>query len=163
VVDRRFDPWLYLRLMGLHWSISKQHVEYKWSYPPRWCNGESDVDRRFDPWLYLRLMGLHWSYNKQHVEYKWNYPHRWCNGESVVYRRFDPRLYLRLMGLHWSYNKQHVEHILPWHLLGHVIMSVICFDLQFSRSTRQMTSFCIFIAYINTEVILFNIKFTRWD
>ena len=30
----------------------------------------------------------------------------------------------------------------------HAIRSVICFDLQFSRSTRQMTSFCIFIAYI---------------
>ena len=28
-------------------------------------------------------------------------------------------------------------YILPWHLLGHVIMSVICFDLQFSRSTRS--------------------------
>ena len=31
------------------------------------------------------------------------------------------------------------------------ICSVICFDLQFSRSTRPMTSFCIFIAYINTR------------
>jgi hypothetical protein len=41
-------------------------------------------------------------------------------------------------------------------------MSVICFDLQFSRSTRPMTSFCIFIAYINTEGILFNVKITRW-
>jgi hypothetical protein len=41
--------------------------------------------------------------------------------------------------------------ILPWHLLGHAIMSVICFDLQFSHSTRPMTSFCIFIAYINTD------------
>jgi hypothetical protein len=30
-------------------------------------------------------------------------------------------------------------------------MSVICFDLQFSRSARPMTSFCILIAYINTE------------
>jgi hypothetical protein len=42
-------------------------------------------------------------------------------------------------------------------------MSVICFDLQFSRSTRPMASFCIFIAYINTEGILFNVKITRWD
>ena len=50
--------------------------------------------------------------------------------------------------------------ILPWHLLGHAIMSVICFDLQFSR---PMTSFCIFIAYINTEGILFNVKITRCD
>ena len=40
--------------------------------------------------------------------------------------------------------------ILSWHLLGHTIKSVICFDLQFWRSTRPMTSFCIFIAYINT-------------
>jgi hypothetical protein len=32
-----------------------------------------------------------------------------------------------------------------WHLLGHAIKSVICFDLQFSHSTRPMTSFCIFI------------------
>ena len=53
--------------------------------------------------------------------------------------------------------------ILPWHLLGHAIMLVICFDLQFSRRTRPMTSFCIFIAYINTEGILFNVKITRWD
>jgi hypothetical protein len=61
--------------------------------------------------------------------------------------------------------KQHSLYfnILPWHLLGHAIMSVICFDLQFSRSTRTMTSFCIFIAYINTEGILFNVKITRWD
>jgi hypothetical protein len=43
--------------------------------------------------------------------------------------------------------------ILPWHLLGHAKMSVICFDLQFSRSTRPMTSFCIFIAYINTDYV----------
>ena len=54
-------------------------------------------------------------------------------------------------------------HILPWHLLGHAIMSVICFDLQFSHSTRPMTSFCIFIAYIKTEGIFFNVKITRWD
>ena len=56
-----------------------------------------------------------------------------------------------------------VNCILPWHLLGHAVMSVICFDLQFSRSTRPMTSFCIFIAYINTDGILFNVKITRWD
>jgi hypothetical protein len=55
------------------------------------------------------------------------------------------------------------EHILPWNLLGHAIMSIICFDLQFSRITRPMTSFCVFIAYINTEGILFNVKITRWD
>ena len=54
-------------------------------------------------------------------------------------------------------------YILPWHLLGHAIMSVISFDLQFSCRTRPMTSFCIFIAYINTEGILFNFKITRWD
>ena len=54
-------------------------------------------------------------------------------------------------------------YILPWHLLGHAIMPVICFDSQFSHSTRPMTSFCIFIAYINTEGILFNVKITRWD
>ena len=36
--------------------------------------------------------------------------------------------------------------------------TVACFDLQFWRSTRPMTSFFIFIAYINTEGILFNIK-----
>jgi len=54
-------------------------------------------------------------------------------------------------------------YILPWHLLGHAKMLVICFDLQFSRSTRPKTSFCIFIAYINTEGILFNVKITRWN
>ena len=43
-------------------------------------------------------------------------------------------------------------------VLGHAIKSVTCFDLQFSRSTRPMTSFCIFIAYINTEGILLNFK-----
>jgi hypothetical protein len=53
---------------------------------------------------------------------------------------------------------QIIESILPWHLLGHAIKSITCFDLQFSRSTRPMTSFCIFIAYINTEGILFNVK-----
>ena len=42
------------------------------------------------------------------------------------------------------------------------ICSVICFDLQFSRSTRPMTSFCIFIAYINTEGILFNLKIVKY-
>ena len=57
----------------------------------------------------------------------------------------------------------HICYILSWHLLGQAIMSVICFDLQFSRSTRPMSSFCIFIAYINTEGILFNVKITRWD
>jgi hypothetical protein len=46
-----------------------------------------------------------------------------------------------------------------WHLLGHAIMSVICFDLQFSRSTRPMTSFCIVIAYINTRGNTFRIIF----
>ena len=44
---------------------------------------------------------------------------------------------------HWWY-------IVSWLLLGHAIKSVTCFDLQFWRSTRTMTSFCIFIAYINT-------------
>jgi hypothetical protein len=48
--------------------------------------------------------------------------------------------------------------ILPWHLLGHAIKSVTCFDLQFSCSTRPMTSFCIFLAYINTEGIIFNVN-----
>jgi hypothetical protein len=47
--------------------------------------------------------------------------------------------------------------ILPWHLLGHAIMSVICFDLQFSCSTRPMTSFCIFIAFIFSKY--FKIQF----
>jgi hypothetical protein len=55
------------------------------------------------------------------------------------------------------------ECIVLWHLLGHAIKSFTCFDLQFSRSTRPMTSFCIFIAYINTEGILLNFKITRWD
>ena len=53
---------------------------------------------------------------------------------------------------------QTISNILTWHLLGHAIKSVTCFDLQFSRSTRPMTSFRIFIAYINTEGILFNVK-----
>ena len=53
--------------------------------------------------------------------------------------------------------------IVSWHLLRHAIKSVTCFDLQFWRNTRPMTSFCIFIAYINTEGILFNVKITRWD
>jgi hypothetical protein len=43
------------------------------------------------------------------------------------------------------------------------ICSVTCFDSQFWCSTRPMTSFCILIAYINTEGILFNVKITRWD
>ena len=55
------------------------------------------------------------------------------------------------------------KHIMTWHLLGHAIKSVTCFDLQFWRSTRPMTSFCIFTAFINTEGILFNVKITRWD
>jgi hypothetical protein len=38
----------------------------------------------------------------------------------------------------------------PRHLLGHAIKSVTCFDLQFWHSTRPMTSFCIFIGYMNT-------------
>ena len=53
--------------------------------------------------------------------------------------------------------------IVTWHLLGHAIKSVTCFDLQVWRSTRPMTSFCILIAYINTEGIIFNVKITRWD
>jgi hypothetical protein len=60
----------------------------------------------------------------------------------------------------WKYN---YFYIVSWHLLGHAIKSVTCFDLQFSRSTRPMTSFCIFIAYMNTEGILFNVKITRWE
>ena len=67
-------------------------------------------------------------------------------------------LHIRIKIIHGSH-----MYILPWHLLGHAIKSVICFDLQFSHSTRPMTSFCIFIAYINTEGILFNVKITRWD
>jgi hypothetical protein len=55
------------------------------------------------------------------------------------------------------------RHNVSWHLLGHVIKLVICFDLQFSWSRRPMMSFCIFIAYINTEGILLNFKITRWD
>ena len=42
-------------------------------------------------------------------------------------------------------------YIVMWHLLGHAIKLVTCFHLQFWHSTRPMTSFCIFIAYINTE------------
>jgi hypothetical protein len=52
--------------------------------------------------------------------------------------------------------------IVSWHLLGHAIKSVICFDLQFSRCTRPMTSFCIFIAYINTEGILYSFDDWSW-
>jgi hypothetical protein len=33
--------------------------------------------------------------------------------------------------------------------------------IDFWRSTRPMTSFRIFIAYINTEGILFNVKITK--
>ena len=69
---------------------------------------------------------------------------------------FQIKIYAMAMPINFIY-------ILPWHLLGHAIMPVICFDLQFSHSTRPMTSFCIFIAYINTEGILFNVKITRWD
>ena len=43
--------------------------------------------------------------------------------------------------------------IVSWHLLGHAIKPVPCFDLQFWRITRPMTSFCIFIKHINTEGI----------
>jgi len=55
----------------------------------------------------------------------------------------------------------HIYGIVTCHLLGHAIQSVTCVDLQFWRSTRPMTSFCIYIAYINTEGILFNVKITR--
>ena len=43
-----------------------------------------------------------------------------------------------------------LKYNVSWHLLGHAIKSVICFDLPFSRISRPMTSFCIFITYINT-------------
>jgi hypothetical protein len=51
-------------------------------------------------------------------------------------------------------------HILAWHLLGHAIKSVTWFDLQFSCSTRPMTSFCIFIAYKmqDTRYFIFHIR-----
>jgi hypothetical protein len=42
-----------------------------------------------------------------------------------------------------SVSVRHVEwRILSWHLHGHAIKLVTCFDLQFWRSTRPMTSFC---------------------
>ena len=46
-----------------------------------------------------------------------------------------------------------IPYIVSWHLLGHAIKSVICFDLLFSRSTRPMTLFCIFITYIDAEAV----------
>jgi hypothetical protein len=48
-------------------------------------------------------------------------------------------------------------------IMYRVVTSARCFDLQCSHSTRPMTSFCIFIAYINTEGILFNVKITIHD
>ena len=58
----------------------------------------------------------------------------------------DVQLRKQTYGFAHSWVDKKKSCILPWHLLGHVIMSAICFDLQFSRSTRPMTSFCIFIA-----------------
>jgi hypothetical protein len=78
-----------------------------------------------------------------------------CYFKTTIYRQTVANNYLLRCG--------DILCILTWHLLGHAIKSVTCFYLQFSRSTRPMTSFCIFIAYINTEGILFNVKITRWD
>ena len=49
-------------------------------------------------------------------------------------------------------------YIVSWHLLSHAIKSVICFDLPFSRSTRPMTSFCIFITYIDAEAVFLKLE-----
>jgi hypothetical protein len=46
---------------------------------------------------------------------------------SLLKRSISPKV-------HWS------DNIVSWHLLGHAIKSVTCFDLQFWRSTRPMTS-----------------------
>jgi hypothetical protein len=51
---------------------------------------------------------------------------------------------------HWKVTCFSSWYIVSWHLLDHATKSVSCFNLQFWRSTRPMTSFCIFIAYINT-------------
>ena len=51
----------------------------------------------------------------------------------------------RCIHLSWA-NYSVSSYIVSWHLLGHAIKSITCFDLQFSRSTRPMTSFCIVIA-----------------
>ena len=83
---------------------------------------------------------------------------RSCTNDHIIFNVGVPSLEARNIRL-----VNIILYILPWHLLGHAIKSVTCFDLQFSRSTRPMTSFCMFIAYINTEGILFNVKITRWD
>ena len=48
--------------------------------------------------------------------------------------------------------------IVSWHLLGHAIKSVTYFDLPFSRSTRPMTSFGIFITYIRRRSMFLKLE-----
>ena len=89
---------------------------------------------------------------------------QWCSTiptistKRTVNSHFKP---LKVVVFHATFNN--ISVIMSCHLLGHAIKSVTCFDLQFSRSTRPMTSFCIFIAYIHTEGILLNFKITWWD
>ena len=80
---------------------------------------------------------------------------------TVGFRNKQMLFFICFLRRTYKYNLN--KYIVSWHLLGHAIKSVTCFDLQFSRSTRPMTSFCIFLAYINTEGILLNFKITRWD
>ena len=37
-----------------------------------------------------------------------------------------------------QFDTANYSNIVSWHLLGHAIKSITCFDLQFSRSTRPM-------------------------
>jgi hypothetical protein len=114
----------------------------------------------------LKQMRLNWINSMQvkkilfRADVTVGYMNRNCLDVSVLrsYWTFSKRISDNLWG---EIGGNFCSYILQWHLLGHAKMSVICFDLQFSRSTRPMTSFCIFIAYINTEGIhfIFSVNF----
>ena len=63
---------------------------------------------------------------------------------------WDLGLFAIVIMLHMGYNYStwYIYLYVSCHDIGHAIKSVTCFELQFSCSTRPMTSFCIFIAYI---------------
>jgi hypothetical protein len=65
---------------------------------------------------------------------------------SIFGRAAYVNSYLQTPGKRFVFLEAGEQHIVSWHLLGHAIKSVICLDLQISRSTSPLTSFCIFIA-----------------
>jgi hypothetical protein len=112
--------------------------------------------------VYIVSRYIFFTRNRLWFRSVWSFPTVFSNNSPKAFRfQLDGRQHGGMAYIIWNYDNLSTKWcIVTWHLLGHAIKSVTCFDLQFWCSMRTMTSFCIFMKCLIVSYSFFK-QFTQ--